>query len=161
MKLQLTLILLSSLYISNVSAIEYKAKMIRVVDGDTIEVLHNNVKKKIRLRHIDAPERSQRYGLAAKKFLSSELEGKYVTVNTDYKDRYGRDIGDIFIYESNVAIYINAKLIKTGNAWVYKSYRRNSYLMNLENHARENHLGLWKQKAPLEPWLFRDKKRKN
>ncbi len=160
MKLLIIITSLLCLGINAVNAIEYEAKIIRVVDGDTVVVLHNTVKKKVRLRHIDAPEKSQHYGQSAKDFLSSELEGKSVIVNTDYKDRYGRDIGDIFIYDSGMAIYINAKLIKTGNAWVYKSYRGNSYLMNLENHARKNKLGLWSTKTPLEPWLFRAKNNK-
>ena len=49
----------------------------------------------------------------------------------------------------------NAKLIKSGNAWVYKSYRSNEYLMNLENFARNNSKGLWSNKKPTEPWVFR------
>ena len=61
----------------------------------------------------------------------------------------------MYIYDDETAIYINAKLIKSGNAWVYKSYRSNEYLMNLENFARSNSKGLWSSKKPTEPWVFR------
>ena len=136
---------------------EYEAIVLKVIDGDTIYIKSDNGRKKVRLRHIDAPEIKQSYGEQAKNFLDNELDGKRIIVNSDYKDKFGRDIGDIFVYNKNQAVYINAKLIKSGNAWVYKSYRKNSYLMNLENFAKNNKLGLWKGNSPIKPWEFRKK----
>tara|TARA_B100001109_G_scaffold23210_1_gene16838 strand:+ start:62 stop:541 length:480 start_codon:yes stop_codon:yes gene_type:complete len=136
---------------------EYEAVVLKVIDGDTIYIKSDNGRKKVRLRHIDAPEIRQSYGKEAKIFLDKQIDGKKIIVNSDYKDRYGRDIGDIFVYNNDEAIYINAKLVKSGHAWVYKSYRKNTYLMNLENFARENMLGLWKDKSAIEPWEFRAK----
>ena len=136
---------------------EYEAVVLKVIDGDTIYIKSDKGRKKVRLRHIDAPEIRQSYGKEAKIFLDKQIDGKKIIVNSDYKDRYGRDIGDIFVYNNDEAIYINAKLIKSGHAWVYKSYRKNTYLMNLENFARENMLGLWKDKSAIEPWEFRSK----
>jgi len=136
---------------------EYEAVVLKVIDGDTIYIKSDNGRKKVRLRHIDAPEIRQSYGKEAKIFLDKQIDGKKIIVNSDYKDRYGRDLGDIFVYNNDEAIYINAKLIKSGHAWVYKSYRKNTYLMNLENFARENMLGLWKDKSAIEPWEFRAK----
>ncbi len=136
---------------------EYEAVVLKVIDGDTIYIKSDNGRKKVRLRHIDAPEIRQSYGKEAKIFLDKQIDGKKIIVNSDYKDRYGRDIGDIFVYNNDEAIYINAKLVKSGHAWVYKSYRKNTYLMNLENFARENMLGLWKDKSAIEPWVFRAK----
>ena len=136
---------------------EYEAIVLKVIDGDTIYIKSDNGRKKVRLRHIDAPEIKQPYGEQAKNFLDNELDDKRIIVNSDYKDKYGRDIGDIFVYNKNQAIYINAKLIKSGNAWVYKSYRKNPYLMNLENFAKNNKLGLWKGNSPINPWEFRKK----
>ena len=136
---------------------EYEAVVLKVIDGDTIYIKSDKGRKKVRLRHIDAPEIRQSYGKEAKIFLDKQIDGKKIIVNSDYKDRYGRDIGDIFVYNNDEAIYINAKLVKSGHAWVYKSYRKNTYLMNLENFARENMLGLWKDKSAIEPWVFRAK----
>ena len=136
---------------------EYEAIVLKVIDGDTIYIKSDNGRKKVRLRYIDAPEIKQPYGDMARIFLVNELDDKRITVNSDYKDRYGRDIGDIYVYNKNEAIYINAKLIKSGNAWVYKTYRENTYLMNLENIAKDNKLGLWKDKSPIKPWEFRKK----
>jgi len=136
---------------------EYEAIVLKVIDGDTIYIKSDQGRKKVRLRYIDAPEIKQPYGDMARIFLVNELDDKRITVNSDYKDRYGRDIGDIYVYNKNEAIYINAKLIKSGNAWVYKTYRENTYLMNLENIAKDNKLGLWKDKSPIKPWEFRKK----
>ncbi len=49
-------------------------------------------------------------------------------------------------------------MIKSGNAWVYKENRNNNYLLNLENHARTNKLGLWSGSLHIEPWIFRKNK---
>ena len=48
-------------------------------------------------------------------------------------------------------------MIKSGNAWVYKIYRNNQYLNNLENYAKANKKGLWNQDEILEPWKYRKK----
>ena len=145
------------LFSTNLFSAEYEAIVLKVIDGDTIYIKSDSGRKKVRLRHIDAPEIKQPYGEMARIFLDNELDDKRIIVNSDYKDRYGRDIGDIFVYDKNKAIYINAKLIKSGNAWVYKTYRENTYLMNLENFAKDNKLGLWKDKSPIKPWVFRKK----
>tara|TARA_B100001250_G_scaffold158093_1_gene135825 strand:+ start:2075 stop:2566 length:492 start_codon:yes stop_codon:yes gene_type:complete len=154
------LIILFLILVSPVTADEYRGVVSKVVDGDTIDVkVDNKIIKRVRLRYIDAPEKNQSFGKEATSFLKKELLGKTVIVNTEYKGRYKRDIGDVFVYDENIAIYINAKLIKSGNAWVYKTYRKNTYLMNLENHARSNIIGLWKSSNPMKPWVFRQKNR--
>ena len=80
---------------------------------------------------------------------------KSVLVSTEYNDRYGRQLADIYILNEKESIYINAKMIKSGNAWVYKKYRTNNYLINLENHAKINKKGIWESSNPVEPWIYR------
>ncbi len=153
----LTLIFIPSI---NLNADEYIGLVTRVVDGDSIEVNQDNVINKIRLSYIDAPEIRQSYGEKSKAYLKKILLNKKVIVSPKkYKDRYGRFLAEIYIHNDNEAIYINAKMIKSGNAWVYKSYRSNSYLINLENHAKINNKGLWSNNDPMEPWLYRKKYR--
>ena len=154
---QLVVFFIITLLSTDIFSDEYEAIVLKVIDGDTIYIKSEKGRKKVRLRYIDAPEIKQPYGDMARIFLDNELDDKRITVNSDYKDRYGRDIGDIYVYNKNEAIYINAKLIKSGNAWVYKTYRENTYLMNLENFAKDNKLGLWKDKSPIKPWDFRKK----
>jgi micrococcal nuclease len=60
-----------------------------VTDGDTIKL--NG--EKIRLQCIDAPEKTQPYGLEAKEHLMKLLKGKDIKVIRESKDRYGRTLG--------------------------------------------------------------------
>tara|TARA_B110000444_G_scaffold257312_2_gene295461 strand:- start:271 stop:777 length:507 start_codon:yes stop_codon:yes gene_type:complete len=164
MKLTFVLIgLLSLLCFNNAysETNEFNGIVYKVSDGDTIHVLYENKIIKIRLSHIDAPERKQVYGMKSQKFLEDMVLNKSITAACEMKDGkwhrgfYGRPICNIFLYETNPPTYINAKMIKSGNAWVYKRERRNAYLINLEKDARDNRRGLWNTSSPIEPWMYR------
>ena len=63
-------------------------KVIKVADGDTVTVLDSDREQhKIRFAGIDAPERGQPYGTAAKKFLSKIIHKKQVCVQWYKKDK--------------------------------------------------------------------------
>ncbi len=73
-------------------------KVVKITDGDTLYVLDANFKQhKIRLAGIDAPERTQAYGLASRKHLVSIVAGQQVTVEYQKRDRYGRILGKVWI----------------------------------------------------------------
>ena len=81
---------------------QYHAKVIKVVDGDTIWVKSENKHIKIRLSYIDAPELKQTYGIRSKNFLSNLILDKEVEVSTNKKDRYNRHLGEIYIHNHTV-----------------------------------------------------------
>ncbi|MBC8303832.1 MAG: thermonuclease family protein [Pelagibacterales bacterium] len=156
MKLKLLFFLLSfSISISNAFGYEYQALVVKVIDGDTIVVNYNNDRRKIRLLYIDAPEIDQAYGKDSKVFLKNMLSNQTITVNTVKKDRYNRELSEIYLYFDGNPVFVNAKMIKSGNAWVYKMNRKNEYLINLENFARTHKSGLWLNNVAIEPWVFR------
>ncbi len=68
-----------------------------IIDGETIEVLHNNKAERIRLNGIDCPEKGQAYGQKAKHAASDLAFGKEVTLHTFGKDKYGRTIGEVLL----------------------------------------------------------------
>ena len=144
---------------------EFNGVVSKVWDGDTIHVLYEKKIIKIRLSHIDAPERKQTHGIKSKEFLEGMILNKPVTVSCKMKDGgwekgfYGRPICNIFLYETNSPTYINAKMIKSGNAWVYQRERNNDYLINLEKDAKMNKRGLWNISSPIEPWMYRKSKK--
>lgn len=107
---------------------EYNAKLIRVIDGDTVDALIDLgfdvwVKKRIRLYGIDAPETRTRdlnekaQGLATKERLSELLEasdGLFI-VSSHGVGKYGRCLATIFIEKQN----INELLVTEGYARRY------------------------------------------
>jgi endonuclease YncB( thermonuclease family) len=73
-------------------------RTVRVSDGDTIVILsEGNVQHKIRLQGIDAPERGQAYGTKSKEHLSNLVAGRFVVVEYDKRDRYGRIVGKVLV----------------------------------------------------------------
>ena len=137
---------------------QYEGRVIKVIDGDTIWVKTNNKHIKIRLSYIDAPELKQKHGVRSKNFLTNLILDKNVQINANKKDRYNRHLGEVYIHNIDESVFVNAKMLKSGNAWIYLKYRDNSYLKNLENYARIKKIGLWSEKTPVEPWIYRRSK---
>lgn len=152
------LILLLIITITPVYAEQYEATVIKVIDGDTIWIKKDNNHIKVRLSYIDAPELKQNFGIRSRNFLSNLVLDKMIEVNTNKKDRYNRHLGEIYIHNTKESIFVNAKMIKSGNAWVYKTYANNPYLKNLEDYAKMNKKGLWNEQKIIEPWIFRRNK---
>ena len=119
------LILLLTITFTPVYAEQYEATVIKVIDGDTIWIKKDNKHIKVRLSYIDAPELKQNFGIRSRNFLSNLVLDKMIEVNTNKKDRYNRHLGEIYIHNTKESIFVNAKMIKSGNAWVYKTYTNN------------------------------------
>ena len=137
---------------------QYEGRVIKVIDGDTIWVKTSNKHIKIRLSYIDAPELKQTYGVRSKDFLTNLILDKNVQINANKKDRYNRHLGEVYIHSADDSVFVNAKMLKSGNAWIYLKHRDNSYLKNLENYARIKKIGLWSEETPVEPWIYRRSK---
>src|SRR5689334_12730230 len=94
-------------------AADFEGKVISVLDGDTIEVLHDNKPERIRLYGIDCPEKWQAFGQKAKQATSSLLFGRSVRVETHGRDKHRRTLGTVFQGDMNV----NQELVKEGWCW--------------------------------------------
>lgn len=130
-----------------------KGKVVRVADGDTITLLlDNNNQLKIRLYGIDCPETSQDFYRVAKEFTTSMCIHKTVSVDVIEVDQYGRSVAIVTLPNGEI---LNEELLKAGLAWHYKHYDQSEKYARLENEARESKLGLWSQKKPMAPWVFR------
>ena len=132
----------------------YTAKVIRIVDGDTIEVLFHELPVMIRLAHIDTPEKKQAFGKRAKQALSDLCFGQEIQFEFDKKDRNGRYI--CVIYDAN-GKNLNQEMIKLGMAWHFKKYSEDNTYAELEKEARESKIGLWQDPNPIAPWNWRKK----
>lgn len=113
---------------------EYKCNIIRVVDGDTVDVdidLGFGVwlkKQRIRLYGIDTPESRTRdkvekkFGLMAKDYLVSHL-GETSTLRTkkDGRGKFGRILGEFVVYDPATDAYrsVNEMLVESHHAVAY------------------------------------------
>ncbi|GAA3974677.1 thermonuclease family protein [Pedobacter ginsengiterrae] len=137
----------------------FTAKVIRILDGDTMEVLYQNTPIKIRLAHIDCPEkrRKQPFGNNAKIALSDLCFGQNVTIQAQKYDRYKRLIAVVINSRKQT---VNQEMIKKGMAWHFKKYSTDPLYAQLEIEARRNKVGLWKDAKPTPPWEWRKPKPK-
>ena len=136
----------------------FSGKLIKVIDGDTVEVLHNGKAERIRLAQIDAPEQGQAFGQAAKRYVLEIAAQKVVTVKVETVDRYGRTVGEIFLADG---ANLNKKIVGAGYAWEYKRYSHDREYEILERKARILGRGLWQEDNPIPPWEWRRGKRKS
>ncbi len=91
-----------------------KGLVLKVLDGDTIDVVVNHyyfpcviqpIIYRLRIKHLDAPEtklshnvdqQEKRRGLDAKTFLTKWLSGQHVKISASGKDGFGRVLADIW-----------------------------------------------------------------
>lgn len=149
------LALVALCFLSCVS-VEQNGKVVKVVDGDTFDILEANTTTRIRLYGIDAPERGQAFNKRAKAFTDSLVAGKQIRVVVHSKDRYGRTVGDAYLADGT---YVNAEIVRAGYAWQFKQYSSDPFVAGLEQSARRERRGLWEDARAIPPWEFRKGKR--
>lgn len=127
----------------------------KVVDGDTFWVDDETSKGiKVRLIGVDAPESRKTFkkeigyfGKEAKAYLTNLLDGKSVRLEFDLNrtDQYGRTLAYVFLQNGT---FVNAELVKNGYAMVMTvppNVKFADEFVKLQQEARENKRGLWKE----------------
>ncbi|MFZ8849225.1 MAG: thermonuclease family protein, partial [Thermoproteota archaeon] len=85
-----------------------KVDLIRVIDGDTVEVSSWNEKRRVRIVGYDAYELSEPKGLEAKSYLEYLCVNAEVYLDVDDlepKDKYNRTLGYLYCKKENEEIY--------------------------------------------------------
>ena len=107
----------------------YKVSVVKVVDGDTIDVDIDlgfgmtYKKQRVRMLGIDTPESRTRdlvekkFGKASKKHLKSILESGGIQLVSHDKGKFGRILGELFIGDSSYSI--NQQMIDEHHAVAY------------------------------------------
>ena len=123
----------------------YKAKLERVIDGDTVDALIDLgfdtwVKKRIRYKGIDTWESrtkdldEKKLGLAAKdrnKELLESVSSKpgYFRLKSYGVGKYGRVLGEVFVKDiEGIEYNVNQTLIDEGHAYVYDGGKQKMFV---------------------------------
>ena len=129
-----------------------QARVIGITDGDSITVLTADKQQiKVRLAHIDAPEKGQAFGNASKKALSAMCFGKEVSLNVTDTDRYGRKVCEVKVG----SVDVNLEMIRQGMAWHFKKYSSSKPHAEAEIEARNAKRGIWSDPGVIPPWEYR------
>lgn len=122
-------------------------KVVRVVDGDTIEIEGG---EKVRYIGIDTPETVdprkpvQCFGVEASKKNKEMVEGKMVRLEKDITDRdkYNRLLRYVWLDD----VFVNLELVKQGFAYSYSyppDIKYQDQFVKAQQEAREAKKGLW------------------
>jgi micrococcal nuclease len=120
----------------------FEAKVLRVIDGDTVDVVRRHTDRNVRIRieGIDAPETGEAFADEARTFARSLMFDRIVTVTGIDVDRYGRLVARVRVAEGDVG----ALLVAGGMACYYLQYSADHNLAAAEQRAKANRKGFWK-----------------
>ncbi len=121
--------------------------VVRVIDGDTIELSNG---EKVRYIGIDTPElhhpqkEVERYAREAYEANRRMVEGKRVRLELDVeeRDRYGRILAYVYVDD----LMVNEWLVANGYARVATfppNVKHTERFLQLEREARQEKIGLW------------------
>lgn len=150
--------LIALLFLPPVHADTLVGKVVRILDGDTVEVLDAQKRThRVRLSAIDAPELKQPFGAKAKRVLSDLVAGETLTIEWHKRDRYDRLIGKLVLD----GVDVNLALVRAGYAHWYRAFagEQSPHDRRLyeaaETAARSEGAGLWSDPRPTPPWEWR------
>lgn len=145
---------------TNISNNYTKAYVSRVVDGDTIEVVIESKKYKVRLIGMNCPEYTSKieyYGKESTEYTTSALNNKYVYLEKDVSetDKYGRLLRYVWLEIPNQVTLdemknkmFNAVLVINGyaNQATYPpDIKYSKQFKELATEARTSNRGLWEK----------------
>lgn len=132
---------------------QLSGRAVKIIDGDTFDLLVGTTTWRIRLNGIDCPEKKQPYAAQATAALGRWCREAPLVVKYKSKDRNGRILGDVY---TKSGTWINQQLVEEGMAWHFKQYSTDRRLAAAEQRARSKRAGLWQQGNPVAPWLWRN-----
>lgn len=152
-------------YAAGIEAIGWKARVVKVADGDTVTVVFDGLKpdfcsdkERVRLIGINSTEMNfgknippEQYAEKAKEYAEKTLLGKDVILSfdsvSDHKDRYGRLLCYVWIDGK----LFNEMIVRDGLAYYYNKFQFEGRFMKRINTAQRSaqfdKVGLWSGKG--------------
>ncbi len=127
-------------------------RVVRAIDGDTIDVQIGSDREKVRYIGVDTPETRhptkgvQCYGHKASEFNAQLVADEQVRLERDVgeRDRYGRLLA--YVHRVRDGLFVNAELARLGYAQplsIPPDVRYADRFAELAREAREHGRGLW------------------
>ena len=135
------------------SGVEANARVIRVVDGDTVVADIDGQEERVRLIGIDTPESVEQgspvecFGKEASKHTRDLLaEGTAVRIELDAepRDRYDRLLG--YVYRASDGLFVNLAIVRDGygNSYTFPpNVAHTDQFRDAAAAARDGGVGLW------------------
>lgn len=142
--------------------------VVKITDGDTFVATDGNIKFRVRIAGLDAPESSQEYGKVSKEALASLIDGKLVSIRPvgSGLDMYGRVLAQVLVGNKDVGV----DMIEQGLATYYRpkcvdyplnksdyDYDPRPYV-DAEGQAKIQKKNIWAVSGMILPCEFRKKK---
>jgi endonuclease YncB( thermonuclease family) len=129
------------------------AKVIKVNDGDSIQIDLPSGHARVRLAAIDTPEYDQPYGSQASAALKAMLPvGSTVELEVETQDAFNRIVATVWLVANGNRTNLNEAMLRDGHAWAYRRYMKNPRFCDFEQEARARKAGLWAQ--PVSDWVY-------
>tara|TARA_Y100000758_G_C15822443_1_gene338809 strand:+ start:161 stop:592 length:432 start_codon:yes stop_codon:yes gene_type:complete len=116
--------------------------VLRVIDGDTVEINHDGPAVSVRLIGVNTPETVhpsrpvEAYGRETSSFTKNLLLGEsvYLWFNTEKQDRYGRLLTSL--YRAPDGLFVNLEIVRYGHAYTQFPFKHVELFRHYENQAR-------------------------
>jgi endonuclease YncB( thermonuclease family) len=129
------------------------AKVTKINDGDSIEVMLAAGAGRVRLSAIDTPEYDQPHGAESSAALKSFLPvGSAVELEVVTQDKFLRIVAVVWFVDAGERVNVNEKMLRAGHAWAYRRYMPDARFCDVEAEARDAKRGLWAQ--PVGDWIY-------
>ena len=122
-----------------------QGQVLSIQDGDTLTVLLDGHKEKVRLIGVGAQESSQaRWGKQARDALKTLVQGQTVRLETDVtkRDQYQRLLAYVYVGDT----FVNLEMVQQGEAVIYTVPPNVAHLeeyRKAQAEARKARLGVW------------------
>jgi endonuclease YncB( thermonuclease family) len=136
----------------------FPAKIVNVVDADSLQIQVKWHRYNIRLVGVDGPEYQQAFGADSFQHLVRlAYSSNRVTVERFGFDKFGRMLARVVVGDTDLAL----GLLQAGFAWHTPAYSQKSIPEHAADYAQASHQarqagrGLWSQADPMHPAQFR------
>lgn len=135
-------------------------RVVRVIDGDTYDVLSCGRVLRVRLTGADAPELGQPFGRQVADSVARHLTPRrLVRLTLHGRDLYGRTLATVVLLPASgkaPAVALDSLLVARGWAWAWAPRHKVPRLAAVQQSAQRQGRGLWRCSPAVPPSIWRN-----